>query len=132
MLELRDKIKDYVIYKVGNGKRILVGHDKWCEQGPLINIISYRSTYDARLKSNATVSELIVDDNWIRPSEWYNRYPISRNVQCPTIAENMEDKVLWLNSNGVPVHYSIKAVWKDLRGCLAYSEMASCNIVLQI
>ncbi|GKB99230.1 RNA-directed DNA polymerase, eukaryota, reverse transcriptase zinc-binding domain protein [Tanacetum coccineum] len=87
MLELRDKIKEYVIYRVRNGKKISIWHDKWCEQGPLINIISYRSIYDARLKPNATVSDMI----------------------------NMEDNVLWLKRDGNPIPYSTKAVWKDLR-----------------
>ncbi|GJV44559.1 RNA-directed DNA polymerase, eukaryota, reverse transcriptase zinc-binding domain protein, partial [Tanacetum coccineum] len=116
MLELRDKIKEYVFYRVGNGKKILVWHDKWCEEGPLINIVSYRSIYDARLKPNATISEMIVDGNWIWPREWYDKYPVLRNVQCPTITQNLEDKVLWLTREGNLVPYSTKAVWKDLRG----------------
>ncbi|GJR74088.1 RNA-directed DNA polymerase, eukaryota, reverse transcriptase zinc-binding domain protein [Tanacetum coccineum] len=122
MLDLRDKIKEFVIYKVRNREKISVWHDKWCEQGPLINIISYISIYDARLKSNATVAEMIVDGNWIWPSEWYVKYYILRNVQCHAIVDNMKDKVLWLNGNGVHAPYSTKSVWKDLRGVCPISR----------
>ncbi|GJW36209.1 RNA-directed DNA polymerase, eukaryota, reverse transcriptase zinc-binding domain protein, partial [Tanacetum coccineum] len=116
MLDLRDKIKEFVLYKVGNGEKISIWHDKWCEQGPLINIVSYRSIYDARFKPNATVAELIEDGHWIWPNEWYDKYPVLKDIQCPSINVSMKDNVLWRNRSGVPIPYSTKAVWKDLRG----------------
>ncbi|GKE07786.1 RNA-directed DNA polymerase, eukaryota, reverse transcriptase zinc-binding domain protein [Tanacetum coccineum] len=116
MLDLRDKIKEFVIYKVRNMEKILVWHDKWCELGLLTKIISYRSIYDARLNPNATVAEMIVNGSWICPREWYGKYPSLRNIQCPTIIENKKDEVLWLNRNGVSMPYFTEYEWKDLRG----------------
>ncbi|GKB97713.1 hypothetical protein Tco_0983850, partial [Tanacetum coccineum] len=116
MLDLRDKIKEFVIYKVGNGEKISVWHDKWCELGPLTKIISYRSIYDTRLNPNAIVAEMIVNGSWIWPREWYGKYLSLRNIQCLAIIENKKDEVLWLNRNGVSMPYSTKSVWKDLRG----------------
>ncbi|GJR90208.1 hypothetical protein Tco_0214219 [Tanacetum coccineum] len=116
MLDLRDKIKEFVLYKVGNGEKISIWHDKWCEQGPLINIVSYRSIYDARFKPNANVAKMIEDGHWILPNEWYDKYLVLKDIQCPTINVSMKDKVLWINRSGVPVPYSTKAVWKDLMG----------------
>ncbi|GJY44014.1 reverse transcriptase zinc-binding domain-containing protein [Tanacetum coccineum] len=49
------------------------------------------------------------------PREWYDKYLVPRNVQCPIISQNMEDNVLWLKRDGNPIPYSTKAVWKDLR-----------------
>nr|GEV34469.1 hypothetical protein [Tanacetum cinerariifolium] len=116
MLDLRDKIKDIVIYKIGNGEKISLWHDRWCEQGHFINFISNRSIYDARLKANATVAEMIVDGNWIWPTEWKEKYPTFRYIQCHAMVENIDDKVMWPNRCSVTVLYSIKNVWNDLRG----------------
>ncbi|GKE24804.1 RNA-directed DNA polymerase, eukaryota, reverse transcriptase zinc-binding domain protein [Tanacetum coccineum] len=104
--------------------KISIWHDKWCEQGPLINIVSYRSIYDGRFKPNATVAELIEDGHWIWPNEWYDKYPVLNDIQCLSINVSMKDNVLWRNRSGVPVPYSTKAVWKDLRGVWPIKKMA--------
>ncbi|GJS11030.1 hypothetical protein Tco_0367826 [Tanacetum coccineum] len=49
--------------------------------------------YDASIKVNATVYEMIVKGNWIWPTKCNVKYPILRNIQCPTIVENIEDKL---------------------------------------
>ncbi|GKG17609.1 hypothetical protein Tco_0362566, partial [Tanacetum coccineum] len=35
LMKIRDKIKPFVIFKIGDGKSISVWHDKWCDIGPL-------------------------------------------------------------------------------------------------
>nr|GEV09013.1 NAC domain-containing protein 76-like [Tanacetum cinerariifolium] len=84
--------------------------------GHFIYFISNRSIYDARLKANATVAEMIVDGNWIWPTEWKDKYPTVRYIQCHAMVENIDDKVMWPNRCSVTVPYSTKNVWKDLRG----------------
>ncbi|GJV13261.1 RNA-directed DNA polymerase, eukaryota, reverse transcriptase zinc-binding domain protein, partial [Tanacetum coccineum] len=35
LMRIKDKIKPYVKFRVGDGKTMSVWHDKWCDQGPL-------------------------------------------------------------------------------------------------
>ncbi|GJY36782.1 hypothetical protein Tco_0422160 [Tanacetum coccineum] len=69
-LQLKEKVKPYVMYNIGNGNKISMWHDKWCEKGPLFDIITNRAIYDARFKNNAKVAEMIVDGRWIWSNEW--------------------------------------------------------------
>nr|GEW30501.1 hypothetical protein [Tanacetum cinerariifolium] len=50
MLNLKDRIKPYVVYKVRDGKKISLWYDNWCSVGPLSDLITNRMIYDARFK----------------------------------------------------------------------------------
>ncbi|GKG32182.1 hypothetical protein Tco_0427132, partial [Tanacetum coccineum] len=49
LLEVRDKIAHRLQYEIGDGSKIHMWNDKWQSNGPLINQISNRNLYDARL-----------------------------------------------------------------------------------
>ena len=40
LLGLRDNVKKYIEFKIGNGRKIYVWNDKWCDIGTLSQIIS--------------------------------------------------------------------------------------------
>nr|GEV87373.1 RNA-directed DNA polymerase, eukaryota, reverse transcriptase zinc-binding domain protein [Tanacetum cinerariifolium] len=58
---IRDKIKPYVIFKIGDGKSISVWHDKWCDQGPLDRFIQNRDIYDVRIGNEDCLVDAIVE-----------------------------------------------------------------------
>ncbi|GKB16865.1 RNA-directed DNA polymerase, eukaryota, reverse transcriptase zinc-binding domain protein [Tanacetum coccineum] len=94
MLDIRDKIKPYVLYKVGNGQSISVWHDKWCAQGPLDRFISNRDIYDARLTNEACLADVIRNGNWIWPAEWESDFPELNQIIIPNLTQR-NDAVNW-------------------------------------
>nr|GEW05955.1 hypothetical protein [Tanacetum cinerariifolium] len=69
MLMTRDVVKEHVWYKVGNGKSTSVLYDKWCENGPLSDFICKRDIYDARIKDNVVIADMMDGDRWKWPVE---------------------------------------------------------------
>ncbi|GJX03941.1 hypothetical protein Tco_0189857 [Tanacetum coccineum] len=69
LLEIRDQIKDKVIYKVGDGSKTSLWFDNWSSIGPLFQYITHRDLYDKRLSENITVRDMIVNERWRWPQE---------------------------------------------------------------
>ncbi|GJY50957.1 RNA-directed DNA polymerase, eukaryota, reverse transcriptase zinc-binding domain protein [Tanacetum coccineum] len=115
MLMIRDKIKPFVSYKIGNGKSISAWHDKWCIMGPLDNIFSKRDIYEARFNDNAKVADLIYNGRWKWPLEWTNDYPDLLLIPIPSLNAQTNDKVLWVDANNKEVPFSTKVAWLSMR-----------------
>ena len=74
-------------------------YDKWCEIGPLNQIISRRDIYDARFDSKASVSDILNGNQWIWNDVWSSKYPAITMIPVPQTGDD-DDKVLWRNKNG--------------------------------
>nr|GEW90480.1 hypothetical protein [Tanacetum cinerariifolium] len=61
LIRIRDKIKPYVIFKIGDGKSISDWHDRWCDQGPLDRFIQNRDIYDVRMSNEDCLVDAIVE-----------------------------------------------------------------------
>nr|GEU95971.1 hypothetical protein [Tanacetum cinerariifolium] len=65
ILSLRDKNKEHIWWKIGNGRSVNMWHDRWCSVSPLRDFIEATDIYDARLSNNCTVSEVIQEGRLI-------------------------------------------------------------------
>ncbi|GJU75969.1 RNA-directed DNA polymerase, eukaryota, reverse transcriptase zinc-binding domain protein [Tanacetum coccineum] len=74
ILSLKDKNREHIWWKIGNGRSVNVWHDRWCSVSPLSNFIKVRDIYDARLSNSCTISEVIQEGRWIWPEEWSNDF----------------------------------------------------------
>ncbi|GJZ40348.1 reverse transcriptase zinc-binding domain-containing protein [Tanacetum coccineum] len=45
-------------------------YDNWSGKGSLINIVTYRDLYNARLDKDCYVADMICDNGWKNASEW--------------------------------------------------------------
>ncbi|GJR17132.1 RNA-directed DNA polymerase, eukaryota, reverse transcriptase zinc-binding domain protein [Tanacetum coccineum] len=59
LIRIRDKIKPYVRFRIGDGKSISIWHDKWCDQGLLDKIINNRDIYDVRMSNETCLADAI-------------------------------------------------------------------------
>ncbi|GJV83163.1 hypothetical protein Tco_1523061 [Tanacetum coccineum] len=83
---------EHIRWKLGNGKSVNVWHDRWCSVSPLSDFITTRDMYDARLRNECTVREVIHEGRWKWPAEWNNDFAELDQLQVPMSREDMEDK----------------------------------------
>nr|GEZ31441.1 RNA-directed DNA polymerase, eukaryota, reverse transcriptase zinc-binding domain protein [Tanacetum cinerariifolium] len=70
LLEIRDKMADKIQYGVGDRRNICMWYDKWHESGMLIDKISNRDLYDARIPKMISIDDMIDRGVWKWPNEW--------------------------------------------------------------
>ncbi|GKC01404.1 RNA-directed DNA polymerase, eukaryota, reverse transcriptase zinc-binding domain protein [Tanacetum coccineum] len=114
LMELRNKIRPHVFHNIGNGKSTSIWYDRWNQCGPLSNIINRRDIYDARLKTTDCVANMIEEERWKWPSEWLGKFPVLREIKIPILNQN-QDQIVWINSKGRHVKFTIRDVWMDMR-----------------
>ncbi|GJX65445.1 RNA-directed DNA polymerase, eukaryota, reverse transcriptase zinc-binding domain protein [Tanacetum coccineum] len=113
MLKLRDKIRNHVLWKIGNGMSINAWYDNWSPSGTLCDIVTSREIYDVGLSIESNIADLVIkyEKNW--PEGWNCEYPILNQFVMPIIHKEIEDEVIWVNKYGKENLFSVKVVWKD-------------------
>ncbi|GKA46099.1 RNA-directed DNA polymerase, eukaryota, reverse transcriptase zinc-binding domain protein [Tanacetum coccineum] len=99
-LSLRDKIKEFVNVKLGNGKTCSVWFDKWHPRGPLSKLIDHMMIYLASFDINCKVIDLIDNNTCHWPINWVGEYNKVLDIPIPVLNNNLEDKVIWCNQKG--------------------------------
>ncbi|GJZ34169.1 RNA-directed DNA polymerase, eukaryota, reverse transcriptase zinc-binding domain protein [Tanacetum coccineum] len=64
LMRIRDIIKPYVKFRIGDGKTISVWHDAWCDLGPLDIFIQNKDIYDIRMSNEDCLADAIIDGKW--------------------------------------------------------------------
>ena len=113
-MNLRERAKNHVFYKLGNGRNVSAWFDRWNSEGPLSEFISNREIYNARLRLDCTVEDLVVDNNWCWPMDWRNKFPRLKDIQVPMLNSSCEDKAMWVTNSGKKTEYATKTAWSDL------------------
>ena len=83
---VRDRIKSHVVYKVGDRCDIDFRQDNWNSLGPLMQCISHRDLYDARISGSAKLKYMVSNGKWKWPDEWFNKFPIITSIEDPDIS----------------------------------------------
>nr|XP_043620341.1 uncharacterized protein LOC122592208 [Erigeron canadensis] len=115
MLGIRELVKQHVLYKIGNGRRISMWNDKWSIDGPLNQVITKRVLYDAKLEADTKIADMINNGKWNWPEEWEERFGIPRNIATPVLQLDKEDRIVWVSKNNQHMEFSTKQAWLDLR-----------------
>ncbi|GKA59909.1 RNA-directed DNA polymerase, eukaryota, reverse transcriptase zinc-binding domain protein [Tanacetum coccineum] len=63
LLKLRDKVRDHVLWKIGDGTKVSAWNDRWDSLGHLSDTISSRDIHEARLTMESTLAELVNINN---------------------------------------------------------------------
>nr|GEV83709.1 hypothetical protein [Tanacetum cinerariifolium] len=115
VLDLRSVVRMNMIYKIGNGRKVSLWHDRWSDKLTLDFILSRREVYSAGFSNIETVCGCINGNRWRWPNEWFLKYPILSQIHVPNLNNEIEDKLLWRTNNGILKAFSSNQVWKDIR-----------------
>ncbi|GKC33961.1 hypothetical protein Tco_1046345 [Tanacetum coccineum] len=75
ILQLRPTIREFIWCNLGDGAATSLWFDKWCEMGPLANLISSRDIFRAGLSHTSKVRDIIQDGAWNWPQDLLSKYP---------------------------------------------------------
>ncbi|GJZ97390.1 RNA-directed DNA polymerase, eukaryota, reverse transcriptase zinc-binding domain protein [Tanacetum coccineum] len=87
ILNLRSKIRSNAWKQIGDGKSTNVWFDKWCNEGPLCEKLTFRNRYEARLAEYLTVYDMIENGEWIWPSEWKSTFSWINNIRAHVLID---------------------------------------------
>nr|GEU28761.1 hypothetical protein [Tanacetum cinerariifolium] len=109
IFKLRDKVRNYIGYKIGNGKGCFIWFDRWHSNG------------------------LLNGDNneWIWPDDWGDRFNDVTNVLVLVLVHDKEDSVVWMNKNNEEVAFSVKEARKILRTNILKMDNATLKSALK-
>ncbi|PWA49814.1 reverse transcriptase zinc-binding domain-containing protein [Artemisia annua] len=69
------------------GDTLLVYIDTQC---PLISLVSTRAIHNAGISIHAKVADVILNNTWSWPYNWYSRFPNLGNVNVPIINDQLD------------------------------------------
>ncbi|GKE43319.1 hypothetical protein Tco_1470603 [Tanacetum coccineum] len=108
LLALRSKVRQFCVNDIGNGTTTSMWYDNWHEIGPLSSFIDNKCLYDARLKKDYSVADMVVEGRWKWPYEWYTDFLILNRVRVPPLIHDKADTVKWKNKKGQKIMFSTK------------------------
>ncbi|GJZ10936.1 RNA-directed DNA polymerase, eukaryota, reverse transcriptase zinc-binding domain protein [Tanacetum coccineum] len=107
---------------------------KWHSKGLLSKLISYSFLKEQGLDLNAKVADLIGDNGWLWPLEWYGRFGTVINAPVLDLIHDCEDKAIWFNKKNkecIPRHAFILLM--VVRGRLKMQDRkSSCDFSKEI
>ncbi|GJZ14078.1 RNA-directed DNA polymerase, eukaryota, reverse transcriptase zinc-binding domain protein, partial [Tanacetum coccineum] len=114
LLTIRDLIVNNVKCIVGNGNDTSLWFDNWSVMGHLFKTLSYRDLYDARLKEDLNLRDMITNGQWNWPEEWYEKFPMITQIACPALNDVNTDKIVWRNRDGKDLKFSVSITYADM------------------
>lgn len=115
LLRMREEIRKFVVYKIGNGKGTSVWFDKWSNHESLDKTITKRMIHTAGYDLNTTVYAMVVNGEWQWPNTWRDEIDNINTIPCPILNPDRDDKLCWMTKTGELGEFSVNQVWKDIR-----------------
>nr|GEV10586.1 hypothetical protein [Tanacetum cinerariifolium] len=114
MLDLRDKMRKHVKYKIRDGKSIFLWHDKWWGDSSLCDLIPNEVLQRYNM-NNVKVRDMVRNGKWQWPAEWKRTYPALKSIPVPNFEEGCKDRVVWKKVMRSNLKFSVNKTWMDWR-----------------
>ncbi|GJR77093.1 putative reverse transcriptase zinc-binding domain-containing protein [Tanacetum coccineum] len=111
LLQIRNTVRPYFWYKIGNGEKASVWYDTWDELCPLMNHVSYRGISNAGFDCQETLANVVSNGSWTWPHTSYSSFPILNQVSVPTLHYNHIDTLQWKLHDGTLSSFSVRNAW---------------------
>ncbi|KAJ9566105.1 hypothetical protein OSB04_002071 [Centaurea solstitialis] len=116
MMDLRDMVRRFVRWRVGNGLDIHAWEDHWLPCGPLVRLVSYRVIHASGFATNASVSDFIQISEGAWPGEWVSRSPQLVPCVMPHLQPMVKDTVQWDDGDHGMVEFSVAHAYASFDG----------------
>ncbi|GJY20303.1 RNA-directed DNA polymerase, eukaryota, reverse transcriptase zinc-binding domain protein [Tanacetum coccineum] len=126
ILMLRDRIRNFVYFKIGNGRKCYFWYNRWNEKRPLCNLINYSTLLYDSDAMKIKVADLIGEDRWKWPRSWSNRFKEVLNMWVPRLINGTNDNAIWINKKGKEKSFSVNEVWKGIKCDSIKASRSNC------
>nr|GEW26939.1 reverse transcriptase domain, reverse transcriptase zinc-binding domain protein [Tanacetum cinerariifolium] len=109
ILQVQQVVKPFIWYKLGDGSEASAWFDNWCTLSHLSDFISNRDIYGVGFRLSAKVKDIINNDSWSWPNEWFSKYHNLTNITIPQLS-NANDGLVWRDSSNVDSGFSMATV----------------------
>ncbi|GJU46328.1 reverse transcriptase domain, reverse transcriptase zinc-binding domain protein [Tanacetum coccineum] len=114
ILQVRLLVRQYIWYRLGDGSKVSAWFDNWCAISPLYDIIPNLDIYRAGFQVSSKVSELIVNGNWVWPTDWPVKFPSLSSIIVSHLP-NTADGLCWKNMSNADSDFSVAVAWECIR-----------------
>ncbi|GKC96784.1 hypothetical protein Tco_1162226, partial [Tanacetum coccineum] len=115
ILSLRDKMRNHIVSKIGDGASVFLWHDKWWGPDPITKFIPLEVIRNVGFDTKMKLKEMVNDGKWRWLKEWNNAYQNIATIPVPEFDEKKQDTYLWYTKDQKVVNYSTNEVWRDWR-----------------
>ncbi|KAJ9566292.1 hypothetical protein OSB04_002258 [Centaurea solstitialis] len=115
ILDVRESVRRFFIYQVGDGSSINAWEDRWFQQGPLSSLISYRRFHSLGFDASSVARDVILTCDGTWPIAWVQSNPTAFSTHVPIVDEHLQDRLYWEGVNGM-AQFSVKDAWFSLSG----------------
>ncbi|GJY46428.1 RNA-directed DNA polymerase, eukaryota, reverse transcriptase zinc-binding domain protein [Tanacetum coccineum] len=91
ILSLRDKMRNHIVSKIGDGASVFLWHDKWWGPDPITKFIPLEVIRNVGLDTKMKLKEMVNDGKWRWPKEWNNAYQNIATIPVPEFDEKKQD-----------------------------------------
>ncbi|XP_071708914.1 uncharacterized mitochondrial protein AtMg00310-like [Rutidosis leptorrhynchoides] len=112
ILRIRPLVKQYFVYKIGNGQNVSAWFDSWSSIGTIVDIIPTNEIQSLGFTMKETVCDLANGTSW--PTGWLQVYPSLNSINIPLLS-NHEDKLCWKDSDNRLMDCSVSRIWDTIR-----------------
>ncbi|GJX75382.1 hypothetical protein Tco_0313977 [Tanacetum coccineum] len=113
LLNLRSKVRNNILQKLGDGEDTNVWFDNWSNVGPICDIVPFRKRYEARLSERSSVADMLTNNEWNWPKEWKFQFKEISKIDIPKLKKDVKDNTVWRDGNGIEGRFSTKKVWEN-------------------
>ncbi|GJW82456.1 hypothetical protein Tco_0146431 [Tanacetum coccineum] len=86
--------------KIGNGERAYAVYDNWCRVAIIQNLLTHRDIYNARVKVNIVVKDIVTNGICKWPSQWIDKCLTLSQYQNISLDDSKNDELVWRNKKG--------------------------------
>ncbi|GKE59119.1 reverse transcriptase zinc-binding domain-containing protein [Tanacetum coccineum] len=115
ILRMRQDARMHMVMKIRDGSKTSLWFDSWSSLGALIEIVSFRDLYDARMESTLTLKVFYQKYYGQWPEEWRSLFPMITQSPSVTLIPDKCDELVWKRNDGVLGKFSVSTAYYDLQ-----------------
>lgn len=115
-MDIRDLVRRFIRWRIGNGMHINAWEDFWLPCGPLVRTLTCRVIHASGFATNSTVHDFLVRSCGVWPSEWTARFSHLSACILPSLQLREPDMVQWDDGAGGMTDFSVARAYVSFDG----------------
>ncbi|KAJ9541666.1 hypothetical protein OSB04_028172 [Centaurea solstitialis] len=116
LLGIRSSIRNFFVYKVGDGTSINAWEDIWFSNGPLSSLISFRRFHASGFSLDSVVVDVISHCDGAWPQIWMESNTDAFSDPMPVLDVNSRDSLSWRGPDLIGTSFTVQQAWRSLDG----------------